>query len=84
MKRNIVPKESSIPPLTNIDISKILKYISHFRGVFTRDILPNRIFKLESGVINTDTIRGDGKHWVCYYNDSKSKYIEYFDSFGLP
>ena len=70
-------------PLSNIDISQKLKYIPHFRGVYTRDILPKRILKLECGVINTDTINGNGKHWVCYYNDPKSKYIEFLDSFGL-
>jgi hypothetical protein len=70
-------------PLTNIDISQMLKYIPHFRGVYTRDILPKRILKKECGVINTDTINGNGKHWICYYNDPKSEYIEFFDSFGL-
>ena len=70
-------------PLTNVDISHMLKDIPHFRGVYTRDILPKRIFKKECGVINTDIISGIGKHWICYYNDPKSKYIEFLDSFGL-
>ncbi len=25
-----------------------------------------------------------GSHWVCYFIDSNSKFIEYFGSFGLP
>jgi hypothetical protein len=62
----------------------MLKDISHFRGVFTRNMLPKIIFKTEWGVINTDTIYGIGKHWICYYNDPKSEYVEFFDSFGLP
>ena len=70
-------------PLTNVDISHMLKYIPHFRGVYTRDILPKRIFKKECGVINTDRISGIGKHWICYYNEPKSEYIEFLDSFGL-
>jgi transposase InsO family protein len=70
--------------LTNIDISQMLKDIPHFRGVYTRDMLPKRILKEECGVINTDTINGTGKHWICYYNELKSKYVEFFDSFGLP
>ncbi len=69
--------------LNNVDISNKLKGIRHFRGVYTRDMLPKRIFKKECGVINTDTINGIGKHWICYYNDPKSKYIEFLDSFGL-
>jgi len=72
-----------IKPLTNLDISKMLKDVPHFRGVYTRDMLPKRILKRECGVINTDTISGIGKHWVCYYNDPKSQYIEFLDSFGL-
>jgi hypothetical protein len=60
----------------------MLKYIPNFRGVYTSDILPKRIFKSECGVINSDTISGIGKHWICYYNDPKSKYIEFVVSFG--
>jgi hypothetical protein len=71
-------------PLSNVDISDMLQAIPHFRGVFTRDILPKRMFKNECGVINSDTISGEGKHWICYFNDSKSKYVEFFNSFGLP
>jgi hypothetical protein len=32
---------------------------------------------------NYDERRGQRSHWVCYYNDPKSKYIEYVDTFGL-
>jgi hypothetical protein len=71
-------------PLSNVDISNMLKGISHFRVVFTRDVLPKRIFKKECGVINTDTINGIGRHLICYYNDPKSEYIEFLDSFRLP
>ncbi|GFU15683.1 ULP_PROTEASE domain-containing protein [Trichonephila clavipes] len=34
------------------------------------------------GIINLDIITGDGTHWVCYYNDPKYEFIEYFDPFG--
>ena len=71
-------------PLSNVDISNKLKDIPHFKGVFTKDMLPKRMFKKECGVINTDTINGIGKHWICYYNDPESKYVEFIDSFGLP
>jgi hypothetical protein len=69
--------------LNNIDISLMLKGIINFRGVFTRDMLLKIILKKECGVINTDTINSIGKHWICYYNDPKSKYVEFLDSFGL-
>ena len=61
----------------------MLKNISNFRDVFTIDNLPKRIFKNECGVVNSDKIGGEGKHWLAYYNDPKSKYIEFFDSYGL-
>jgi hypothetical protein len=74
-----------IKPLTNVDtsISNMLKDIPHFRGVYTRDMLPKRIFKRECGVINSDTINGIGTHWICYYNNPRSKYIDFLDSLGL-
>ena len=62
----------------------MLKHIPGFRGVFTIDTLPTKIFKNESGVINYDRLTGPGTHWVCYYNEDKSNYVEFFDSFGLP
>jgi len=30
-----------------------------------------------------DYFTGSGTHWVCIYNDEKSKKRKYFDSFGL-
>jgi hypothetical protein len=39
--------------------------------------------KSECGVINSDTIDGIGTHWIWYYYDPKSRYIEILDSFGL-
>ena len=37
--------------------------------------------KDECGIINLDTHRGPGTHWIAYRNDEK--YAEYFESFGL-
>ena len=54
--------------------------IKHFRGVFSRDRLPNRIRK-ECGIINLDDMTGPGTHWVCYRNIDNL--VEYFDPFGL-
>ena len=55
--------------------------IRHFKGVFSRDSLPNQIKKNECGIVNLDSKIGPGTHWVAYLN-SKEK-VEYFDSFGL-
>lgn len=68
--------------MTNKDIiryAKLLK-IPHFRGVFMRDLLPNIINEHESGVVNLDSIKGSGTHWVCYLKRGFD--IDYFDSFG--
>lgn len=45
-----------------------------------RDKLPKRCRKYECGVINLDSQRGPGTHWVSYYKEDKKCY--YFDSFG--
>lgn len=45
-----------------------------------RDELPKCPFEKECGVINLDSSKNPGSHWVAYakYN----AYIEYFDSYG--
>jgi len=48
-----------------------------------RDTMPVKPWKIESGIVNLDTISGPGTHWVCYKKLDDSVY--YFDSFGnLP
>ena len=54
--------------------------IKYFRGVYSRDRLPESI-KKECGIINLDTFKGPGTHWVCYRN--LNSMVEYFDPFGL-
>lgn len=54
--------------------------IPHFRGVFSRDVLPKKIRKNESGVINLDDDVGSGTHWVAY--KKIGNIVHYFDSFG--
>jgi hypothetical protein len=61
-------------------MAKELK-IKNFRGVFMRDTLPNKIKANECGIVNLDSIKNEGTHWVCYYKGKNEKY--YFDSFGL-
>ena len=52
------------------------------RGIYSRDNLPNKIHRLETGIINLDNSIGGGTHWVCHRNVDK-QFCEYFDSFGL-
>ena len=54
--------------------------IKYFRGIYSRNNLPNKIGK-ECGIINLDDIQGPGTHWVCYR--SIDSVTEYFDPFGL-
>ena len=56
--------------------------IKHFRGIYSRDALPESINKKEFVIINLDDIVGQGTHWVCYRNLEKDL-VEYFDPFGL-
>ena len=73
-------------PLSNVQIQEIMinRNITNFRGVYSKDMLPKKIHRDESIIINIqDFLDGGGTHWVCVYNDKKSKDVEYFDSFGL-
>ena len=54
--------------------------IQYFRGVYSRDNLP-QIIRKECGIINLNKETESGSHWVCYRNIDN--YCEYFDSFGL-
>ena len=68
-------------------MSEILMYarilpIPYFRGVFMRDTLPTYPLFKESMVVNLDSARNRGTHWVCSYKENDDT-VEYFDSFGL-
>ena len=71
-------------PLSNIDLLHWVKQlgIKYFRGIYSRDNLPEKINRLERGIINLDNSIAGGTHWVCYRNVDK-QICEYFDSFGL-
>jgi hypothetical protein len=74
----LLPKRA----LTNVDIEKFgKKHLKYFRGVFMRDTLPSKKpRKNECGIINLDSIFGNGTHWVAYFR--KNNQNHYFDSFG--
>ena len=69
--------------MSNFDLLNWVKKlrIKHFRGVYSKDSLPDRIKRNECGIINLDSKIGHGTHWVAYRNVDST--CEYFDSFGL-
>lgn len=54
--------------------------IKNFRGVFMRDLLPEKTNKIECGIINLDSILSSGTHWTCYFKNNNN--AVYFDSYG--
>ena len=68
--------------LTNFDIIKYSEklHIPHFRGVFMRDELKDDPLLQECGIVNFNTSKEAGSHWVCYMKDHDKRL--YFDSFG--
>lgn len=77
-KNKFLPRTS----LTNIDITNYARGINDFRGVFSRDNLPEKAELRGSYIINLDSQDGSGTHWVACHVNRNEKY--YFDSFGLP
>lgn len=59
--------------------AKLLK-IPNFRGIFMRDSLPTYPTKYECAIVNLDSNKGSGTHWVAYKKKGSS--VDYFDSFG--
>lgn len=45
-----------------------------------RDTLPKKINANECGIVNMDSNKGKGTHWVAYFK--KNRRIIYFDSYG--
>ena len=67
-------------PLTNFEISEYYKNDPRFNGVYSRINLPKTI-KKGAYVINLDGYENIGTHWIVLF--VKSKYVVYFDSFGI-
>ena len=69
--------------LSNLELSAYVERlgIENFRGVFMRDTLPRKAYERECGIVNMNTSRQAGSHWVCYFKDGMKRRI-YFDSFG--
>src|SRR5205809_3879917 len=71
-------------PLTNIQLVDAVKKLNilNFKGVFSRDELPNKPKRIECGILNIDDSNGRGSHWCSFSKRGKDKL--YFDSYGLP
>jgi hypothetical protein len=46
-----------------------------------RDTLPKKSSIVECGILNLDSVDGDGTHWTCWWKNKNKKY--YFDSYGF-
>lgn len=72
-------------PLTNFDIMKYVQIldIPYFRNIFMRDNLPKNPRKIESVILNHDSVRNIGTHWTAFVKIGSIVY--YFDPVGkLP
>jgi hypothetical protein len=66
---------------SNIELINMAKhYKLNLNGVYEKDQLPNTIIKGWYIVNMQNHNAGNGTHWVCFYHDTKSVYI---DSFGV-
>jgi hypothetical protein len=66
--------------LHDIERYAAILQIPHFRGVFMRELLPDKPCDIECGVLNLGDIDSSGTHWTCYVKNGTNKL--YFDSFG--
>lgn len=70
---------------TDIELLNIVKKlkINNFKGIFMRDELKKlKPLNNECGILNLDSSKNEGTHWVCWHKNKDNKY--YFDSFGAP
>ena len=75
-----------IHPLSNHDIDKYLELIGLSNKYYessSKDMLPKKLENDKFMVINLDNMNGTGTHWVCVINSKDSKYVLYYDSFGI-
>ena len=67
-------------PLTNFEIQKYYQNEPKFKGIHSRNNLPNTM-KDGYYVINLDEYKSIGTHWIALYANGNSLAI--FDRFGL-
>lgn len=66
--------KKELNPLTNHELDKKVKELKFkfFRGVFIRDTLQNKVNNNEVDIVNLDSVKNNGTHWVCYYKNKKN------------
>ena len=52
-----------------------------FNGVFSRNNLPKKKYRMGAYIINLDEYANEGTHWIALF--CKENEIVYFDSFGV-
>ena len=70
--------------MDNYSIDYIMRKWKCYKGTYSRDNLPLKIFKDRpiAFIINTDPSYKSGEHWVALFI-SKTNIAEYMDSFGF-
>ena len=69
--------------MSNFELEGMMKNVQGWKGTVTRDLLPAEIDDLALGIINYDSMDGNGTHWVAYANYPKEEHVIFFDSFGV-
>ena len=59
-------------------------YSHMYAGVFPIDLLPDVLKPQQVYILNLDTSKEEGSHWVCLQTIGAPDTITYFDSFGSP
>ena len=59
--------------LTNAELSMYAKKlrINNISGIYMRDTIPHTPHQQECGIVNLNTSREPGSHWVYYFKNSK-------------
>ena len=60
------------------------EYSHMYAGVFPIDLLPDVLKPQQVYILNLDTSKEKGSHWVCLQTIGAPEIITYFDSFGSP
>lgn len=66
---------------TELELAAKKLKLRNFRGVYMRDELKFKALEKECGILNLDSSKNDGTHWVAWFKDKNNKI--YFDSFGV-
>jgi len=71
---------NTIELMKNIESDFLTK--KHFKGVFSRDLLPSKITYPSSFIANNQNSNRPGQHWIAFYINGDRK-LYFFDSMGL-